>query len=88
MHYTSHWRLSFILALVVHFFLWSGATFLLPLLVPEPPVIAEGTEILLEDIPLAEETKTAEEPDTEPVRLTVMRAEDFLLQMQQLLPRL
>ena len=66
MHYTSHWRLSFILALVVHFFLWSGATFLLPLLVPEPPVIAEGTEILLEDIPLAEETETAEEPDTEP----------------------
>lgn len=65
MHYTSHWRLSFILALVVHFFLWSGATFLLPLLVPEPPVIAEGTEILLEDIPLAETAEPAEEPDAE-----------------------
>ncbi|MBQ9635756.1 MAG: TonB family protein [Acidaminococcaceae bacterium] len=67
MHYTSHWRLSFILALVVHFFLWSGATFLLPLLAPEPPLIAEGTEIMLEDIPLAteEEVPAEEEPGTE-----------------------
>ena len=67
MHYTSHWRLSFILALVVHFFLWSGATFLLPLLVPEPPVMAAGTEIMLEDIPLAteEELPAGEEPGTE-----------------------
>ena len=66
MHYTSHWRLSFILALVVHFFLWSGATFLIPLLMPEPPVMDMGTEISLEDIPLAEAAEELpEEPDAE-----------------------
>lgn len=66
MHYSSHWRLSFILALVVHFFLWSGATFLLPMLMPEPPVMDMGTEVSLEDLPIVEGTVTAEETDQDP----------------------
>lgn len=50
MNYPKHWRLAFVLALFLHFFIWSGMTFLVPLLGSKPTIAAEDA-IALEDVP-------------------------------------
>lgn len=66
MHYTSHWRLSFLLALVVHFVFWSGATFALPMLLPKPEIADIGMPIEIEDITLDSDSEFAEANETVP----------------------
>lgn len=66
MHYTSHWRLSFLLALVVHFVFWSGATFALPMLLPKPEIADIGMPIEIEDITLDSDSEFAEANETLP----------------------
>ncbi len=50
MNYPKHWRLAFLLALFLHFFIWSGMTFLVPFLGSKPTIAAEDA-ISLEDVP-------------------------------------
>lgn len=50
MNYPKHWRLAFVLALFLHFFIWSGMTFLVPLLGSKPTIAADDA-IALEDVP-------------------------------------
>lgn len=67
MNYPKHWRLAFLLALFLHFFIWSGMTFLVPLLGSKPTIVAEDA-ISLEDVPGddGDGSEDAGNEDTEP----------------------
>lgn len=89
MNYPKHWRLAFVLALFLHFFIWSGMTFLVPLLGAKPTIAAEDA-IALEDVPgddgeegdagaeeaEPEETPPQPEPEPEPQPEEALPPED------------
>ena len=76
MHYPTHWYLAGFLALVLHFFLWVGVTFLIPFLTPKPDM-TDAAAIQLEDVPggtddsdgpeASPEEQPAPEPEPAPV---------------------
>lgn len=64
MNYPKHWRLAFLLALFLHFFIWSGMTFLVPLLGSKPTIAAEDA-MSLEDVPGEDTGDEGEEGNSE-----------------------